>query len=51
MRNFLIIPLILVSSYVFSQTQDSVQTLSLLFMGDIMGHDTQIASALQTDGT
>jgi len=26
-------------------------TLSLLFMGDIMGHDSQIHSALQLDGT
>lgn len=29
--------------------QDS--TLTLLFMGDIMGHDAQITSALQSDGT
>lgn len=31
--------------------QDSTSTISLLFMGDIMGHDTQINSARQVDGS
>lgn len=34
-----------------AQTTDSISTLSLLFMGDIMGHDTQINSARQADGS
>lgn len=49
MRNlfiyFLLIPL-----GINAQT-DTASTLSLLFMGDIMGHDSQIASAKQADGT
>jgi poly-gamma-glutamate synthesis protein (capsule biosynthesis protein) len=39
------------SIYGFSQNSDTSSTLSLLFMGDIMGHDSQIASALQADSS
>lgn len=34
----------------FLYSNDSTHTLSLLFIGDIMGHDSQIRSAKQTDG-
>lgn len=34
-----------------SAQQDNDSTLSLIFMGDIMGHDSQIHSAKQTDGS
>lgn len=42
---------ILIPFISWSQQTDSSSTLSLLFMGDIMGHDTQIKSAHQTDGS
>lgn len=35
----------------FLHSNDSTHTLSLLFIGDIMGHDSQIRSAKQADGS
>ncbi len=51
MRFFTFALVILFCTSAFAQTSDSTSTLSLLFMGDIMGHDSQINSARQTDGT
>ncbi|MDA3892582.1 MAG: CapA family protein [Salinivirgaceae bacterium] len=51
MRKTLSIFALGISLLTAAQTTDSTSTLSLLFMGDIMGHDTQIASALQTNST
>ncbi len=51
MRYVLLPIAFLFSIGLFAQPSDSTSTLSLLFMGDIMGHDTQIASALQPDNT
>jgi len=42
---------LLISSSIFAQSSDSSSTLSLLFIGDIMGHDSQINSARQNDNT
>lgn len=51
MRNLVFSLLLLVPVFASAQQNDSTSTLSLLFMGDIMGHDTQINSAKQADGT
>ena len=45
----LIFSLFLLITFFLTKAQDS--TLTLLFMGDIMGHDSQIHSALQPNGT
>ncbi len=50
MRLSIIIATLFVNLICTAQVTDSSTTLSLLFMGDIMGHDTQINSAKQTDG-
>lgn len=50
MRNLAILLITLVPFLTSAQT-DSTTTLSLLFMGDIMGHDSQINSARQANGT
>lgn len=47
MKLLLFLLLTISTSALFSQKD----TLSLLFMGDIMGHDTQINSARQADGS
>lgn len=51
MRILYLLILINVSLSSLAQINDSTSSLSLLFMGDIMGHDTQIKSAKQVDGT
>lgn len=51
MRLLLLVIFIYSSLTISAQNTDSVTTLSLLFMGDIMGHDTQINSARQSDGS
>lgn len=51
MKNILIATFIVLSIVSNSQNTDSTSTLSLLFMGDIMGHDSQITSARQKDGS
>lgn len=51
MRNFILCILAFLPLFSFALQKDSTSTLSLLFMGDIMGHDTQINSAKQSDGS
>lgn len=51
MRFFTYLLALFTSSALLAQTSDTTNTLSILFMGDIMGHDSQINSARQTDGT
>jgi len=49
MRYLIIFLFLLVQHILTAQNSDTTR-LSLLFMGDIMGHDSQINSALQEDG-
>src|SRR6186713_2478298 len=42
MKNFLIIPALFLSCFTFAQ---DTTRLSVIFVGDVMGHDSQIASA------
>lgn len=51
MRTYTLLTSLLLTFYSYSQSTDDSQTLSLLFMGDIMGHDSQINSARQSDGS
>lgn len=51
MRLILLSALLFINLFSIGQVNDSASTLSLLFMGDIMGHDTQINSARQSDGS
>lgn len=51
MQKILFIASFLITSSIVAQNTNNSNTLSLLFMGDIMGHDTQINSARQADGT
>ncbi|MEQ6120874.1 CapA family protein [Reichenbachiella sp. MALMAid0571] len=41
--------LILLASNTFGQSESNTDTLSLLFIGDIMGHDSQINAAFDND--
>ncbi len=51
MRLTIIIAALLINFICVGQVNNDSTTLSLLFMGDIMGHDTQIKSAGQSDGS
>jgi len=51
MRYFILILQLSFSLVLLAQVKDSTTNLSLLFMGDIMGHDSQINSARQADGS
>lgn len=51
MHTILLSALLLINLLSVGQITDSSNTISLLFMGDIMGHDTQINSARQSDGS
>ena len=51
MRILILSIALLANIFASGQTTDSTKTLSLLFMGDIMGHDSQINSAKQSDGS
>lgn len=48
---YLIICLFLLAKHCIIAQNTDTTSLSLLFMGDIMGHDSQINSALQEDGS
>ncbi|HLN55626.1 MAG TPA: CapA family protein [Bacteroidales bacterium] len=48
-RYLLIVAMIFIIPVARAQENDSLKKITLLFVGDIMGHDTQIASALDTE--